>query len=156
MKALAVFLILCIPAFGQKMEVKVVRHFVDGHPYTRMVPGIGIGNANATANFNSYGATANGSASSIYMPPHTIGGSLNHIDMLLLLPDGRHVRVYCDDHFKGLAQVRVQYCKNPESDELGADFSGEKVKLTWGVGIDGKKKESQTFIVGKVFPQENP
>jgi hypothetical protein len=52
MKALAVFLILCIPAFGQKMEVKVVRQFVDGHPYTRMVPGIGIGNANATANFN--------------------------------------------------------------------------------------------------------
>ncbi len=37
-------------------------------------------------------------------------------------------------------------------DEMEANFSGKKVKLTWPVGIDGKKKESETFIISQILP----
>jgi len=76
--------------------------------------------------------------------------------MLLLLTDGRRVGVYCNDHII-LMGPRIHACKNPEVDEFEADFSsGEKVKLTWGVGLDGKKKVSEDYIVGKVFPASPP
>jgi hypothetical protein len=41
-------------------------------------------------------------------------------------------------------------------DELDADFSGEKVKLTWGVGIDVKKKEFEGYTVGKIYQARPP
>jgi hypothetical protein len=145
--ALILLFLSGLPAFAQKMHVKVIDHQVDGVPFTRFVPGIGLSNGSATA----YGNAATASGSSVYLPAHTMSGSLAHIQMLLLLPDGRRVGVYCDDHFRGLAQSRIHTCKNPEVDEFDADFSGKNVKLTWGVGLDGKKKESETYVIGKVF-----
>jgi hypothetical protein len=143
---LALLFLLCVPAFSQKMHVKVLTHTVDGQTVTRTVPGIGLSNVNASS-----GAA---SGSSIYLPAHTQELTLAHIQMLLLLPDGRRVGVYCNDHPVGLEKSRIHACKNPEVDEFDADFSGANVKLTWGVGLDGKKKESETYTVGKVFPAE--
>jgi len=158
-KFLAVML-LCVPVAAQKMHVKVAAQTIDGVPFTRYVPGIGLNNGNASANCAVYGNTANCSGSStgssIYLPSHTVSGSLRHVEMLLLLPDGRSTVVYCNDHLWGLTQAHLAACKNPEVDGVDADFSGDKVKLTWGVGLDGKKKESQTFIIGKVFPAPIP
>jgi hypothetical protein len=159
MKILAV-LVVCLPiaapTFAQKMHVKVLTHTVDGTSVVRFVPGIGISNGAANANCAAYGNSANCSGtaagSSIYVPAHTQDLTLSHIQMLLLLPDGRRVGVSCNDHAVGLAKARIHACKNPEVDEFESDFSGDKVKLTWGVGLDGKKKESETYIVGPVFP----
>lgn len=149
-------LLLCVPAFGQKMHVKVLEHTVDGRSYTRVVPGVVINNGNANANCGAYGNTANCSGASsgttISAPAHRQEGMLAHIQMLLLLPDGRRVGVYCNDKDVGVLQQRIHACKNPEVDEFEADFSGKNVKLTWGVGLDGKKKESQIYIVGPVYP----
>lgn len=156
MKIPICLLLLSSAAFGQKMTVKVLKHSVDGKSVTRIVPGIGINSGNANANCGAYGSSINCSGSSsgnsIFLPAHTQEMTLNHIEMLLLLPDGRRAGVYCNDHGVGLDKHRIHYCKNPEVDEFEADFSGAKVKLTWGVGLDGKKKESDTYIVGRVFP----
>ena len=149
-------LLLCVPAFGQKMHVKVLEHTIDGRSVTRVVPGIVMNNGNASANCGAYGNTANCSGSSngtsVSVPAHTISGTMAHIEMLLLLPEGRRVGVYCNDKDVGVLQQRIHACKNPEVAEFDADSSGKNVKLTWGVGLDGKKKESQTYIVGPVFP----
>lgn len=122
----------------------------------RTIPGIGLGNANVNANCATYGNLANcsGAASdnSVYLPAHTQELTLAHIQMLLLLPDGRRVGVYCNDHPPKGRPLQIHVCKNPEVDEFEANFSGEKVKLTWGVGLDGQKKESETYIVGPVYP----
>jgi len=146
------------------MHVKVLEHRINGAAYTRVVPGIGLSNGNATANCGANGSVANCSATSngtsIYLPPQVVSGMLEHIEMLLLLPDGRRVGVYCNDRTKLMQPLtgprRIQACKNPEVDELEADFSGKNVKLTWGVGLDGKKKESETYIVGPVYPAPTP
>jgi hypothetical protein len=151
----ALLLLLCVPAVAQKMHVKVIEHSVDGRQFTQMIPGFGMSNGNAVANCATYGNAANCSATSngnsVYMPAHTVQVSMAHIQMLLLLPDGRRVGVYCNDHVIMLGP-RVRACKNPEVNEFEADFSGEKVKLTWGVGLDGKKKISETYMVGPVYP----
>lgn len=155
-------LLLCIGtgSFAQKMHITVISHTVDGVPFVRYAPGIALRNGNATVNCAAYGNTANcsgnESGNSIFLPAHTVEGSLNHIQMLLQLPDGRRVGVYCNDHFGSFAQSHLHTCKNPEVDELEADFSSDKVKLTWGIGLDGKKKESETYTVGKVFPSTPP
>jgi hypothetical protein len=155
MKAL-LLLLICVPAVAQKLHVKVLEHSVNGTPFTKFVPGVSYSNGTTQANVNSYGNTATGTATSsgtsIYTPPHTVQVVVGHVDMVLLLPDGRRVAVSCDDHFWGLTQAHQHYCKNPEVDEFEADFSGDKVKLKWGIGIDGKKTESETYRVGKVYP----
>jgi hypothetical protein len=156
---LALLMMLCVPAFAQKMHVKVVEHTIDGTPYTRVVPGIGLSNGNATANCGAYGSGANCSATSngnsIYLPPQAVSGMMAHIQILLLLPDGRRVGVYCNDRVIMLGP-RTRPCKNPLVDEFEADFSGKNVKLTWGVGLDGKEKESETYTVGPVYPAPTP
>src|ERR1700748_341869 len=144
MKTLVVLLLCCLPTYAQKMHVKVLTHTVDGRNYTRVVPGAVVGSGNANSNCGSYGNSVNcsaeGSGNSVSLPAHTQGETLAHIQMMLLLPDGRRVGVYCNDKDVGELRVRIHACKNPETDELEADFSGKNVKLTWGVGLDGKKK----------------
>jgi len=157
---LAVFLLLTAPAVAQKLHVKMLTHTVDGQSQTRVTPGVTINNGNADANCAAYGSSANCSATasgtSIAIPAHTEEFTLAHIHMLLLLPDGRRVGVYCNEHTKLMQPIagprRIQVCKIPEVDESEADFSGEKVKLTWGVGLDGKKKVSESYLVGPVYP----
>jgi hypothetical protein len=152
--------LLSVPAAAQKLHVKVVTHTVDGKSVMRVLPGVSLGNGNAYTNCAAYGNAANcsgtASGSSVSIPAHTQEFTLAHIQMLLLLPDGRRVGVYCNDRPKLMQTLagppRIQACKNPEVDEIEADFSGEKVKLTWGVGLDGKKKVSETYVVGPVYP----
>jgi hypothetical protein len=152
---LALLLLLSVPAVAQKLHVKVLTHTVDGKSVMRVLPGVSLSNGNANTNCTAYGNSANcsgtASGSSMSIPAHTQEFTLAHIQMLLLLPDGRRVGVYCNDHII-LMGPRVRNCKSPEVDEIEADFSGANVKLTWGVGLDGKKKASETYIVGPVYP----
>ncbi len=156
MKTAVLLFLCCASAFAQKMHVKVLAHTVDGSSVMRVVPGMTLNNGNANANCVAYGNSANcsgaASGSSVSLPAHTQETTLAHIQMLLLLPDGRRVGVYCNDKDVGVLQQRIHACKNPETEELEANFSGKNVKLTWGVGLDGKKKESQTYIVGPIYP----
>jgi hypothetical protein len=145
MKTLALLLFLCSPAFAEKVNVKVVEHTVGGTEYTQPLPDVSLGNGSESA--DSY------STSSVYVPPpHSVQNSLTDILMTLLLPDGRRVLVGCEDHLSGLTKANRHNCKNPTADELEANFSGDKVKLSWVAGFGGKKKDSETFMIVKVLP----
>jgi hypothetical protein len=144
MKTIALLLLLCAPAFAEKMAVKVIAHSIDGKEYTRIVPGFAAGDGNALA--NSY------STSSVYAPAQAVQDSPTDIVMTLLLPDGRKIFVGCEVHFSGLSKTNRHNCKNPTADTLEADFSRDNVKLRWAADIDGKKKDSETFTILKILP----
>ena len=143
MKTIALLLLLCAPAFAEKMAVKVIAHSIDGKEYTRVVPGFAAGDGNASA--DSY------STSSIDTPANTVHDSPTDIVMTLLLPDGRKIFGGCEVHSSGLSKANRHNCKNPTTDTLEADFSGDNVKLRWAADIDGKKKDSQTFTILKIL-----
>jgi hypothetical protein len=155
MKLAAMFLFLCLSASAEKMNVKVIQHTVGSSAFTQFRPGFSTVNSSASANCAAYGNSAScagtGSTSGFSVPSRTVQGSLSDIFMTLLLPDGRTVDVACQDHFWGLSNNRHN-CKNPMTDDLEADFSGDKVKLHWVAGIGGKKKDSETFSIMKIFP----
>jgi hypothetical protein len=153
---LALIFLVSLPAAAQKLHVKVLAHTVDGKSVMRVVPGVNLSSGNANANCAAYGNSANcssgASGNTVSIPARTQEVTMAHIQMLLLLPDGRRVGVYCNDHARPGAPLYTHYCKNPEVDEFEANFSGDKVKLTWGVGLDGKKKVSEAYVVGPVYP----
>jgi hypothetical protein len=139
-------------ALAEKMNVKVIKHSVGGAEFTKT--DFSTGNGSASGNCATYGSGANcfgSSSNTLYVPPPTGQGSLNDIVITLLLPDGRKVDVGCEDHVGGLTKANRHDCKNPTVDNLEANFSGSKVKLTWVAGFDGKK-ESQIFIILQVLP----
>jgi hypothetical protein len=144
MKTLALLLLLCSTALAEKVNVKVVEHTVGGTEYTQPVPAVSSRDGSESA--DSY------STSWVYVPPHSVQNSLTDILMTLLLPDGRRVLVGCEDHLSGLTKANRHNCKNPTADELEANFSGDKVKLSWVAVLGGKKKDSETFLIVKVLP----
>jgi hypothetical protein len=143
MKFISLLLLAALtsPALAEKMNVKVIKHSVGGAEFTK---------ADFSSGNGSYGSSST-SANTFYLQPHTEQGSLTDIVMTLLLPDGRKVDVGCEDHLGGLTKSNRHDCKNPTVDNLEANFSGSKVKLTWVAGFDGKK-ESQIFIILQVLP----
>jgi hypothetical protein len=147
MRTLLCLLLLCSVASAEKLKVKVIDHHVGEDGYIKSPSG---GDAKASAGCGAYGNSAKCSSSSsgdsLFAPTHEIQGSPTDIVMTLLLPDGRKAVVGCEDHLRGLAKSKRHNCKNPMGNEMEANFSGSKAKLTWLVGA-GKKKESETFII---------
>jgi hypothetical protein len=142
---------LASPAFAEKMNVRVLRHTVGDTDYTK-IPDDG----SSFANCDAYASTANcrgsSSTSTVSSPPQTAAGSLTDVLMTLLLPDGRTIDVGCEDHLRGLTNAHRHNCKNPTTNDLEANFSGDKVKLTWVAEIGGKKKDSGRFTIIRIVP----
>ena len=134
MKTLAALLLLTTSAFAEKMHVKVIRHDVDDKPSTQSSQGVASGNASTYVS---------SSTSSIFMPAHVADESITAITRTMLLPDGRKVAVGCQDHLSGLR--KKHNCKNPWTENLEAQFEGEKVKLSWLAELGTNKKESETY-----------
>ena len=65
----------------------------------------------------------------------------------LRLPDNRVVTVACayKETFSGMRS-----CRRPMSMTLKARFDGNKAKLIWPIGIDGKKTQSETYTVVRI------
>lgn len=64
------------------------------------------------------------------------------------LPDGRVAVLNCVNRYssKGTS-INRRSCGMPLVQHVEADFDGRKAKLTWPVGQDGKKTESETYKV---------
>src|SRR5271154_1812906 len=156
MKVLLCLLILASPAFAEKMNVRVLRHAIGGTDYTRIIPGVVPDDGSSFGNCGAYASTADchgsSSTSTVSSPPHAAAGSVTDVLMTLLLPDGRTIDVGCEDHLRGLTNARRHDCKNPTTNDLEANFSGDKVKLTWVAEIGGKKKDSQMFTILRIVP----
>ncbi len=66
----------------------------------------------------------------------------------LLLPDGKVAVVNCLNKysFKG-NYVNRRSCAMPLVERVEADFNGQRAKLKWLVGPDGRKTESETYKI---------
>ena len=160
MKLFLCLLILASAAFAEKMNVRVLRHTVGDTDYTKIVSGLVSDDGSSFANCDAYASTANchgsSSTSTVSSPPQTAAASLTDVLMTLLLPDGRTIDVGCEDHLSGLTNARRHDCKNPTTNDLEANFSGDKVKLTWVAGIGRKKKDSGIFTILRIVPAAIP
>lgn len=150
MRTLLCLFLLCSFAAAETLNVKVIDHHVgeDGDIKPASAP-------NASAGCGAYGNAAICSSSSsddsLYAPTHDLQPSPTDIVITLLLPDGRKVVVGCEDRLQALAKHHRHSCKNPMGNDIVANFSGSKAKLTWPVGFNSKKKESETFIIVQVI-----
>jgi hypothetical protein len=64
------------------------------------------------------------------------------------LPDGRIALVNCvSRHSTGGNYINRHSCGMPMTQHAEADFNGQSAKLSWPVGSDGNKTDSETYRV---------
>lgn len=152
--AVVIFVLVgSLPAFGQKLRVKVINRQDNETEYTYTIPGRFSSTSNANA--NCYGDTysscsASSTATGYSTPSQQISYQVQGATLTLLLPDGRAVVVNCvskfAEHFAGPAGNH-RSCRIPLVDNIEADFHGDKAKLKWPVSLDGKKTRSETYKI---------
>lgn len=70
------------------------------------------------------------------------------------LPDGRIAVVNCVNRFSAKGTyINRRSCGMPMVERVDAEFNGHKARLTWVVGQDGKRIESETYKVIAVLPK---
>jgi hypothetical protein len=149
-----VVLFTVIQAFGQKLAVKIINRQEGETQYTYVVPGYSSSNSNTNVNCSDSGSdvncngttTTNGTST----PGHAVTFSVRGATYSLLLPDGRVAVVNCEskfaEHMAGAAGNK-RSCRMPIVDDIEADFSSDKAKLSWPVSLDGKKMASETYKI---------
>ncbi|HUB29419.1 MAG TPA: hypothetical protein VL967_06970 [Terracidiphilus sp.] len=66
----------------------------------------------------------------------------------LLLPDGKVAVVNCLNKYSSRGTFIVRRsCAMPMVQHVEADFDGQRAKLKWPVGPDGRKTESETYKI---------
>ena len=119
--------------------------------FSGVVPGFSTGQAKGTATCIASGPIVNcaggATASGFTIPPRAYEFAVEGATYALRLPDNRIVTVTCA-YKETLSSVRS--CRRPMSMTLYAKFDGNKAKLIWPIGVDGKKTESETYNVVRI------
>jgi hypothetical protein len=147
-------LVFAIPASAQKYSVKVVDRQDHDTDYSYVVPGHFFANSNANVNCNGdvNNVNCNGSSTTngYSTPAQQVSYHVRGATFSLLLPDGRVAVVNCEskfaEHMAGYAGNH-RSCRMPLTDDIQAEFHGDKAKLEWVVSLDGKKMDSETYKV---------
>lgn len=162
MLLIRVFALVCLtaPAFSQKLMVKVVDRHESQSDYSYVVPGYATSHTNANANcagvLNTVNCSGGANTGTVVRPAQLVPYQVRGATLALALPDGRIAVVNCESKFaERFAGRRGNHrsCRVPLVDEISADFSGDKAKLSWSVSLDGKKLQSETYKVLGVLPK---
>ena len=170
--ALALLMLLCLPAFAQELDVKVVGKRTSDTVYSYQIAGYATsnytGNANCSGTATSTGSgTADvdancseaGTTDTTYTAPRNISYTVTGATLSLLLPDGRTAVVNCVGMLIFGIPVTVAHhrsCRMPIVDGIQADFKGKSAKLKWPVSLDGKKFDSETYKILAILPAKHP
>jgi len=164
MKTLCAFLFLGLPMAAQTLSVKIIQRQTSETGYTYQVAGHANSTSNGTANCNanSYGnstnvnCTTSGSTDTTITAPMIYSYKVTGATFSLLLPDGRVAVVNCvakfAEHFAGPAGNH-RSCRMPILDDVTVEFKGKNAKIFWPVSLDGKKLESETYMILAVLPK---
>jgi hypothetical protein len=72
------------------------------------------------------------------------------------LPDGRIAVVNCVNRYSAKGTyINRRSCGMPMVERADAEFNGKSARLTWLVGPDGKKTESETYKVVALLAKPN-
>jgi hypothetical protein len=132
-------------ASAQKVQVSVLYRQDSDAIYRAIVPGYSGPNADVT------GACLL-DPDPVNCPDSDQTGPANYIlagaTLSLGLPDGRIAVVNCVNRYSAKGNyVNRRSCGMPMVDRVEAEFNGKRARLTWRVGPDGKKTESETYKV---------
>lgn len=132
----------------QKLPVQILDRQSSETEYTYRVPGYASSNCSASV----YGNTASSNCFASGTPASSGSYSVHGATLSLLLPDGRLVVVNCSAKTNWTDwghPTRYRGCREPITDRIEAEFSGDNAKLEWPVSIDGMKKQDETYkIIG--------
>jgi len=140
-----------------KLDVTVIDRQDSESGYSYIVPATAMASSTADASCSGTAANVNCSGSSRTSTtgtPVLVGSySVRGATLSLRLPDGRVAVVNCEskaNHTEWTGNA-IRSCRIPSTDRLKAEFNGEKAKLTWTVGIDDKKTQSETYRIVAVL-----
>jgi len=136
------------PASAQKVEASVLYRQDSDNRYIAVVPGYSGPASDVTGAClldpdpaNCPMVDANGTNGT---PNYMLVGTT----LSLLLPDGRVAVVNCQNRYSAKGTyINRRSCGMPMVQHVEADFNGPIAKLTWAVGTEGKKTESETYKV---------
>jgi hypothetical protein len=143
-------------ASAQKVEVSVLYRQDSDVLYHAVVPGYSGPNADVTGACTLDPDPANCPDSR--QIKSEVATPLVGTTLSLGLPDGRIAVVNCiDRHSANGNYINRHSCGMPLTPRAEAEFSGLSAKLSWPVGQDGKKIESETYRVVAVLakPADN-
>lgn len=138
MKRLIVLAVVfcAIPAFAQKMDVKIIQSQINTTGVAGFVPGY----------ISAIGNTVMGA------PAHSVSYNVTGATYSLLLPDNRVVIVNCAGKYSPkFDYVNMRSCRMPLVDNVRAEFKKDNAKLKWSVSLDGKKIQSETYKILGIF-----
>lgn len=133
----------------QVFDVKVLERQNSETAYSATMPS----QTTATA------SAAPGGAASVQVT--TVGGrtrsqQVRGATLSLLLPDGRVAVVNCESKYAPRGNsINRRSCRIPYTEEVRAEFDGDKAKLSWVKSLDGTQTESETYKLLSVVAASN-
>ena len=136
-----------VSASAQKVPVNVLYRQDSDVVYHAVVPGYSGPNADITG-----ACTLDPDPANCPDPKQDVSGApvynLVGTTLSLGLPDGRIAVVNCvSRHSANGNYINRHSCGMPLGERAEADFAGQSAKLSWTVGTDGKKTESELYRV---------
>jgi hypothetical protein len=139
--------ISAVSAAAQRVPVSVLYRQDSDVVYHAVVPGYSGPNADITG-----ACTLDPDPANCPDPKQDVSGAPTYTligtTLSLGLPDGRIAVVNCvSKHSANGNYINRRSCGVPLSERAEADFNGQSAKLSWTVGPEGKKTESETYRV---------
>lgn len=151
--AVSSFLISAVSAAAQKVPVNILYRQDSDIVYHAVIPGYSGPNADVTGACTLDPDPANcpdpnQSADAKGTPTYLLSGTT----LSLRLPDGRIALVNCvSRHSANGNYINRRSCGIPLSERAEAEFVGQNAKLSWTLGTDSRKVESETYRVVAVL-----
>ncbi len=145
-----------VAARALETKVTVLQSLNTTQTYQWFRPGYASSNCTgrATANASGSSVSANGSLDcEAYLRPPTSGTTrfTGHV-LYLQLSDYRVIVVSCDRKVTWTDWNSMwRDCRLPQCTTCDATISGNKVKLSWPVSLDGRKKKGETYKIESVL-----
>jgi type 1 fimbria pilin len=138
----------CVSSLSaQKMDATVLYRQNSDNNYAALVPDrAGVlpqGTVDCAAEVANEACSTAPAQTGVNPPLNVTGTTIS-----LLLPDGKVAVVNCVNKYSPKGDYIVhRSCAMPLVEHVEADFNGQRAKLTWLVGPDGRKMESETYKV---------
>lgn len=131
-------------AQAQRVDASVLYRQDSDVAYHAVIPGYSGPEADVTGACTLDPDPANCPSGDKTGPMYTLIGTT----LSLGLPDGRIAVVNCvDRHAAKGNYINRHSCGMPLGERVGVEFSGPSARLTWPVGSDGKKTDSEMYKV---------
>jgi hypothetical protein len=160
--ASALLIVLSLPA-ADSFDVKIIDRQNHEATYNYVVPAATTSHSNTNLNCSGNDSNINCSGATNTTATTTPGSSVSYpvsgATLSLKLPDGRIAIVNCDSKSVGLVAILGvpdrRSCHIPLTNDIRAEFSGDRAKLKWPVSLDGKKQETESYKILGVIGTSN-